>query len=93
MLNHGEFLQDFPEGGPRLSALEAECCEGVIGAKKIIKVLSECPGDKSQGLGGLPYEFYKSMTDLFWYVLAGINAKLAAEWEYSQRCEQEMGER
>lgn len=32
-LDHGKSLKDFLAGGPRLSAREAECCEGTITAE------------------------------------------------------------
>lgn len=51
---------------------EAVCWEGPITAVKVEEVLSECGGDKSLGLDGLPYELYYNMPDLFGHLLACI---------------------
>lgn len=49
----------------RISGQDVWCCDGPITAAEVEKALSDCGGDKSQGLDGIPYKLYYSMPDLF----------------------------
>lgn len=65
-------LRDSLAARPRLSARQAECCEGPITAVEEIKVLSECSGARSPRHDGLIHEFYRSMPDFLRYLLADV---------------------
>lgn len=74
VLDHRNTLQDFLAGGPRISVRVAECCERLVTAAEVIELLSEGPGKRLPG--GLPYEFYKSIPDLFGNILNGVYSNL-----------------
>lgn len=72
-LDHGNHFWDFLTGGLRISEQETNCCEGTIMAKEVVKVLpSTSTPEKSLGFDGLPYELFKSISDLFEHLVASV---------------------
>lgn len=65
-------LAHFLAHWPSLSNLETECSEGPIIHAEAKYVLSECSGDNSPGLYGLPYKLCSNIPDLFRHLLACV---------------------
>lgn len=63
-LEWGDHLWDFLVSEPRLSAQEAEVCEGPNTATEAQVVLADFPRVKYPGLHGLVNELYKSLLEL-----------------------------
>ena len=55
------FLEDFLENVPRLSSVSADLLEAPVSADELWAVVEELPANKSPGLDGLPYEFYRAV--------------------------------
>ena len=79
--NHEAFWAHFHDRfacypDPRLGAVEAASCEGVVTECKVRNVLKQVGLNKSRELDGLPYEVYLRMSYMFVPILTDALPKV-----------------